>query len=126
MMLIFFCYCSGFGCIQSQCWPILLQGLDLIGTAQVCGGCSPVQCILVIVHGELYEHGYIWSFFVCFLLFLFKVMVTQDKSIPFIIFLLFLNFFSVLCKLDDICLHLPSCCNSIILYSHEHLNEPQD
>ena len=96
MLLIFFCYCSGFGCILSQCWPILLQGLDLIGTAQICGGCSPVQCILVIVHGELYEHGYIWSCFVCFLLFLFKVIVTQGKSIPFNIFLLFFFFFGVL------------------------------
>ena len=58
---------------------------------------------------------------------LFKVMVTQDKSIPLIFFgFFFIFFFSVLCKLDDICLHLPSCCNSIILYSHEHLNEPQD
>ena len=58
---------------------------------------------------------------------LFKVMVTQDKSIPLIFFFFFFFFFfSVLCKWDDICLHLPSCCNSIILYSHEHLNEPQD
>ena len=76
----FFCYCSGFGCIQSQCWPILLQGLDLIGTAQVCGGCSPVECTLVIVHGELYEHAYIWSCFVCFLLFYLKLWSLKSNQ----------------------------------------------
>ena len=73
MLLIFFVIVLALVAFRVSVWPILLQGLDLIGTAQVCGGCSPVECILVIVHGELYEHGYIWSCFVCFLLFYLKL-----------------------------------------------------
>ena len=61
-----------------------------------------------------------------FYYFYLKLWSLKTSQFPLIFFFFFFFFFSVLCKLDDICLHLPSCCNSIILYSHEHLNEPQD